>query len=136
MRPGIRDSRRQTRRSAECVWGGGLAGRLVVLLSAADGAHWPLVTNPCPFLEPSASAGSGAHRPLTTFCPYSLCLAYPYLPEPSIPLGGCAKRAPRLSLFYCSVLGPLAIGQVHPRGQHILAVGGPSPTALGGTRRM
>ena len=46
-----------------------------MLLSAAGGAYWPLTTSPCPFLEPSSSVGSSAHRPLTPpLCPPSPCL--------------------------------------------------------------
>ena len=71
---------------------GALAGRLVVLLSAAGGAYWRLAT--CPFLEPFPSIGGGAHRPLTPLCPPSPCLAYPYLPtHASFLLGGCANGA-------------------------------------------
>ena len=60
-----------------------------------------------------ASIGGGAHRPLTTLCPPSPCLAYLYLSTPpSFPLGGCANGAPGLSLFHCSVSGPHREG--HP----------------------
>ena len=51
------------------------------------------------------SVGGSAHRSLTTLCPPSLCLAYPYLPtHPSFPLVGCANAASGLS--HCSVSGP------------------------------
>ena len=67
----------------------------------------------CPSLEPFPSVGGGAHRPLTTMCPPSPCLAYPYLPTPpSSPLGGCANGAPGLSLFHCPVSGPHRGGQL------------------------
>ena len=91
------------------------------LLSVAGGAYWPLTTYPCPFLEPFPSAVRGAHRPLTTLCPPTPYLAYPYLPtRPSFPLGGCANGAPGLSLFHCSVLGPHRGGQLpSPLGQRV-----------------
>ena len=83
-----------------------------MLLSAAGGGYWPLATYRCPSLEPCPSAGSGAHRPLTTLCPRSPSLAYPYLPtHPSFPLGGGANGAPGLPLFHCSVSGPHRGGQ-------------------------
>ena len=71
---------------------GGLAWRLVVLLSAAGGAYWPLTTYPCPSLEPSPSVGGGARRPVTTSC-----LVWPILSSPltlPFPWGwACAQRA-------------------------------------------
>ena len=42
---------------------------------------WRLIAScTCPFLGPFPSVGGGAHRTLTTLCPSSPCLAYPYLP--------------------------------------------------------
>ena len=59
------------------------------LLSEA-GAHWPLATSPCPFVEPSPSAGGRAHRPL------SPCLAYPLPPHtPFLSVGRWCQRSPR-----------------------------------------
>ena len=80
--------------------GGGhakLACRLDGVLSAAAGAHWPLATCPCPSLEPSPSAGGGAHRPLTAECPPSPS-AWPVLTlllPPSISLGEAAPTDPQ-----------------------------------------
>ena len=71
---------------------GGLARRLVVLLSAAGGAYWHLATYCGPSLEPFPSIGGGAHRPFATLCPLAPCLAYPYFrTHPSFPLVGCAN---------------------------------------------
>ena len=46
--------------------------------SAAGGAYW-LSAIRCPSLEPSSSAGGGAHRPLGPLCPSSPSLPYPSL---------------------------------------------------------
>ena len=75
--------------------GAGVARHLIVLLSAAAGAYWPLAAYRCLSLEPFPSAGGGAHRPRTTMCPPSLCLSSPsLLTPPSFPLGGCALDFP------------------------------------------
>ena len=58
-------------------WTGRGVAWLVVLLSAAGGAYWPLATSPCPFLEPFPSTG-GAHRLFTALCAPSPCLTYAY----------------------------------------------------------
>ena len=76
---------------------GRLARTLVVSLSAAAGAYWLLATYRCPSLEPSPSVGGGAHQRLTTSCPPSRCLAYPYLPF--ISLG-------RLCQALCTAVSP------------------------------
>ena len=49
---------------------------LIVLLSAAGGAYWPIATYSCPSFELFASIGGGVHRPLATLCPPSSCLAW------------------------------------------------------------
>ena len=57
-----------------------------------------------PFLEPLPSLAGSTRRCLTTLCPHSPFLAYPYLPtHSSFPLGGYANVVPGLSLFHCSV---------------------------------
>ena len=81
-------------------WGGGARfghDACSGLLSAAGGAHWPLAKYPCPFLDPLASAGGRAHRPLTPSCPPSPSLAYPHVPTPPpfLSLGGLCQRSPR-----------------------------------------
>ena len=67
-------------------WGGGFGmtpGCIAVC------AYWPLAGHPCPFFEPSPSAGGGADRPPTPSCPPSPSLAYPHLSTPpSFPSGG------------------------------------------------
>ena len=81
-----------------------------------------LATYPWPFLEPSPSAGGSAHQPPPRALPLPV---YPVLTSPtphSFPSGGCANRAPRLSLLHCSVPGP------HGGGPRPL----PSPLAGGG----
>ena len=99
--------------------GGGGAWRPDGLLSVAGGAYCPLAASPCPSLEPSPSAGGGAHRPLTPQVPsLSLSLAHPHLPTPpALPSVGCTHAAPGLSPFHCAVSRP------HGRGQR------PSPGA-------
>ena len=39
----------------------------------------PLTTSPCPFFGPFPSVSSGAHWPLTTYCPSSPSLAHLYI---------------------------------------------------------
>ena len=92
--------------------GGGLARRHGVCWSAAGGAIRPIATY-CPSLGPFPSEGGGAHRPLTALCPSSPSLACLSLSTSlSLPLGGCAKGAPGLSLCHCSVSGPHGGGQL------------------------
>ena len=68
-----------------CTKGGGGGGWHDTWLIAVCSRRrlWASRPLPLPFL------GGGAHRPLTTLCPPSPCLAYPYLPTPpSLPLVG------------------------------------------------
>ena len=73
--------------------GGGGDDACGALLSAAGGGHWPLATSPYPPLEPSRSAGGGAHRPLS---PSSRCLALLTPPPPRIALGRVPPEPPDL----------------------------------------
>ena len=65
------------------------------LLSPAAGAYWPLVTSPCPFLDPSPSAGGSAHWPLPALPLCGADTALPSLPVPlPVPLAVRCSTAP------------------------------------------
>ena len=70
---------------------------MVVLLSAAGGVYWPVVTHRCPSftpLPPQAAAPIGLTTPRAV-----PCLAFRYLPtHPSFPFG-CVNGAPGLSVM-------------------------------------
>ena len=95
-------------RPAEGVGGVGVGGHFVVLLSAAGGAYWPLATSlalPLNPLPPQAAVPIGLSPPL----PLPGLPSPPHTPFHS--LGRLRQWALALSLFHCSVSGPLGGGQ-------------------------
>ena len=127
------------------VPGEGVGVWRAALLSAAAGAYCSLATSPCPFLEPSPSAGGGTHWPLPPSCPPRP--AWPILTSlHSLPLsrGRLCQRSPTDCPCFMGVhrrATALAVGTVGGGGWHkALVVGGGGggferPTQIAGKPR-